>query len=443
MTTNKESFLVILRRCYLNIVNSGVSHAVGCCAAKLIEYFHHWTKWKKKEHRTDWIYQPVRKIQEDLMNEHSVNIVRRAIAHLIELGILEQRANPNGQDKTWQYKLNFSRVTEALKTSEIKSDRSEIKNDQLQEYQVKNINPQISFFLMKAIERIFSEFSEPEATPEPPAPPVEVPETPTVQPNPDRGRYSDPTRTAFQDRPWREANGDLRADFWSFVTSQMSSDKKMHPKLMAQRHITKLERSGSEEDRKLLMTYLECMNEPIEEWLDPDSRQPYPWFVNFVTEDCFNAKQGNTPERAAIEASKLIADRRTAAPLWEKFGRRYLREREEQQKAQVDGRTYRPPTFMQDQQAPLAIEPAAEIKAIKPAPMPDEIRAKIAAQLKVKRLPALQAVREPVSQLEQMREWIQDPVLQVEAIAWAKKEGYLVLYNDDGSVPVGIEELDF
>ncbi len=96
-----EPVLVILRRAYLDITGNH-------CAAKLIEYFKHWREWKLKNHRSEWVYMPVRQIYEDLMGEHSVNIIRRAINKLLELGILEHRHNPgNGQDKTWQYKLNL------------------------------------------------------------------------------------------------------------------------------------------------------------------------------------------------------------------------------------------------------------------------------------------------------------------------------------------------
>lgn len=104
--------LVILRSEYLKLIQTHSSiiaelpKAVQFCAAKLIQYFQHWSNWKHSRQRTLWIYQPFRKIHEDLMGEHSLHTIRAAIAILEQLGILKRRHNPsNGQDKTWQYRL--------------------------------------------------------------------------------------------------------------------------------------------------------------------------------------------------------------------------------------------------------------------------------------------------------------------------------------------------
>lgn len=114
----KPSILVILRRTYLNITGNH-------CAAKLIEYFHHWRKWKIKNHRTDWVYMPLKQIYEDLMREHSVNAIRGAIANLIKSGFLKQRHNPrNGQDRTYQYQLQTEHLE--FKLTESGSSISEI-----------------------------------------------------------------------------------------------------------------------------------------------------------------------------------------------------------------------------------------------------------------------------------------------------------------------------
>lgn len=137
-----KSILVILRRVYLELVDG--NH----CAAKLIEYFKHWREWKIKHHRTEWVYMPVRQIYEDLMGEHSVGIIRRAIALLVKLGLLEQRHNPgNGQDRTWQYRLNQqvldSRVNE---NPEVKTETPSVKSDQC-------INTQDPSSIIKSTER--------------------------------------------------------------------------------------------------------------------------------------------------------------------------------------------------------------------------------------------------------------------------------------------------
>jgi hypothetical protein len=122
--TDKFSILVILRREYLDITNN-------FCAAKLIEYFRHWTKWKLKNYRTPWIYQPLKKIYADLMGEHSLHVIRSAIALLEEIGIIEKQKNPgNKQDRTWQYKLNFDALNQLLEHGTGKTEHSKFNAEQ-------------------------------------------------------------------------------------------------------------------------------------------------------------------------------------------------------------------------------------------------------------------------------------------------------------------------
>jgi hypothetical protein len=124
VSTEKASVLVILRREYLDITGN-------FCAAKLIEYFRHWTKWKLKNHRTPWVYQPLKRIYADLMGEHSLHVIRSAIALLEEMGIIEKQKNPgNGQDKTWQYKLHFDVLNRLLEPGKYKTEPSEFNGEQ-------------------------------------------------------------------------------------------------------------------------------------------------------------------------------------------------------------------------------------------------------------------------------------------------------------------------
>lgn len=107
-----ESPLIILRRDRLDYftylaADRGVdlSQKAIACAAKLFDYFLHWSKWKEKSHRTRWVYQPLKKIKNDLMGEHGLYTIRRAIAFLLDTGLLDRRRNPgNRQDKTFQYR---------------------------------------------------------------------------------------------------------------------------------------------------------------------------------------------------------------------------------------------------------------------------------------------------------------------------------------------------
>ena len=126
-SSRPKSVLVILRRIYLNIVEG--NH----CAAKLIDYFKHWRAWKIKNHRTDWVYMPLKQIHEDLMGEHSLHVIRAAIALLDKIGLIKKRRNPNNeQDKTYQYQLNLDVLTSLLKKEQgkLKKERSEFNAEQ-------------------------------------------------------------------------------------------------------------------------------------------------------------------------------------------------------------------------------------------------------------------------------------------------------------------------
>ncbi len=136
LRTDKASALVILRREYLDITGN-------FCAAKLIEYFKHWTKWKLKHHRTPWVYQPLRIIYADLMGEHSLHVIRAAIALLEKMGILEKQKNPgNGQDKTWQYKLHFDVLNQLLEHRKFKTEPSTFNAEQHHRSDPKVSDPQ-------------------------------------------------------------------------------------------------------------------------------------------------------------------------------------------------------------------------------------------------------------------------------------------------------------
>lgn len=129
------SILTILRKEYLDITNN-------FCAAKLIEYFRHWTEWKIANHRTPWIYQPLKRIYADLMGEHSIHVIRTAISLLESLGILNRQKNPgNGQDKTWQYKLNLDVLHNLLEHRKLNSEPSEFTVEPQLNYNPHTSNP--------------------------------------------------------------------------------------------------------------------------------------------------------------------------------------------------------------------------------------------------------------------------------------------------------------
>jgi len=132
----KRPIFVILREEYFDITNN-------FCAAKLIEYFIRWTEWKVKNHRTAWVYQPLRRIYDDLLGEHCLHAIRDAIKLLEELGLLEKRHNPgNRQDNTWQYKLNVEVLNNLLEHGEFRNEQDQCKTEQLHKDNPISSNPQ-------------------------------------------------------------------------------------------------------------------------------------------------------------------------------------------------------------------------------------------------------------------------------------------------------------
>ena len=147
-TLKKQSILVILRREYLEIAENNF------CAAKLIEYFKHWTKWKLKTHRTPWVYQPLKNIYADLMGEHSLHVIRAAIDLLERLGILSKQKNPgNKQDKTWQYKINIDVLSRLLEHRKFNSEHSTFNAEQHQ--QISNPNTSKTQQQLAAVQKTF------------------------------------------------------------------------------------------------------------------------------------------------------------------------------------------------------------------------------------------------------------------------------------------------
>lgn len=111
---------VILREEYLNLFDRNLEgKGVLFCAAKLVEYFKHKCNWKKANQKKEWFYQPLKKIRTDLMEEHSLHVIRAAIALLVDKELLQRKQDKddkecNGQVKTWKYRFNFEKLAELL-----------------------------------------------------------------------------------------------------------------------------------------------------------------------------------------------------------------------------------------------------------------------------------------------------------------------------------------
>lgn len=119
-----ESGLIIARKSSKTEVPT-ITQGTLACAAELVEYFSNWRKFKVTNHRTEWIYQPVKRIVDDLM-QFGRWVVRNALDFLMNVGILVRRRNPgNEQDRTYQYKIDLAILDFDASRSETGSSKSE------------------------------------------------------------------------------------------------------------------------------------------------------------------------------------------------------------------------------------------------------------------------------------------------------------------------------
>ncbi|MGL4620939.1 MAG: hypothetical protein ACRCZS_18065 [Chroococcidiopsis sp.] len=114
---------IILRTHYLRLVellDDAVERIdiqrrkVRFCAAKLLEYFRYWCSWVRQHEQRDWYYRKLKQIYSDLMGEHSLHVIRAAIALLEEKGLLKRSNNSNGQDKVYRYQVDNERLEQLL-----------------------------------------------------------------------------------------------------------------------------------------------------------------------------------------------------------------------------------------------------------------------------------------------------------------------------------------
>jgi len=106
--------LVILRHEYLELTGNH-------CAAKLLAIFEFWTS---KLHSTasklgkiarEWIYKTLDALHGELMGEHGINSIRKALAQLIDLGFIDRQHDERmPQNRTYQYRLNVEALQRAV-----------------------------------------------------------------------------------------------------------------------------------------------------------------------------------------------------------------------------------------------------------------------------------------------------------------------------------------
>lgn len=104
--------LVMLRSEYFQLCDR--NH----CAAKILSLLEFWTnklRWMGRVR--DWIYKTLDALHRELMGEHGIHTIRRALALLEDKGYITRRHNPYiPYDRTYQYKLNVEVVQRDLES---------------------------------------------------------------------------------------------------------------------------------------------------------------------------------------------------------------------------------------------------------------------------------------------------------------------------------------
>jgi hypothetical protein len=133
---------------------------VKCCGAKLINYIGRWMDWKKLQYPTQWIYQTLKDIYHDLMGEHTIHVIRSAIALLNRLGFLSVRKNDratnwrNGQDRTHQYYLHGDRLEAALCSVFGNKEAQTLETNPFVNFETPSVNPEIPSFIVETYTQI-------------------------------------------------------------------------------------------------------------------------------------------------------------------------------------------------------------------------------------------------------------------------------------------------
>jgi hypothetical protein len=239
----------ILHQDWIDVVlgiADNIKRPVLFCAAKLLERFRRWTGWKDKNHRTDWIYLSLKRIQaEELLGEYSLHVVRGALSLLIEGGLIERRNNPgNGQDKTYQYRMTSKALesprfrsessecgaeyaaytVESHKRIRSRSFRSTLSNEGERE-EILQPERNIPAPAAEARRVKFPENLEEIATPKEQQVGVNIPPPPKLSKNPKIAIATLATSAdAWGDGPWRSADGLLDDDFVNWKAFQFQAE---------------------------------------------------------------------------------------------------------------------------------------------------------------------------------------------------------------------------
>jgi|GEM_PF-2736422 len=405
-----ETTLSMMRRQHKELLDHlapGEKTRVICCAAKLINYFERWQEWKKLLYPTEWIYQPLTAIRHDLLDEHSIHVIRQALTLLEALGFLSKRENDrvtnyrNGQDRTHQYLLHSDRIELALErlfnqsaaetletlpfvNSKIPSVNSEIPSFTVEthtqipysdscsdSFSLKEVREKTEFLTKedeqkqeeedkKGIEQTSVAFSQDS--------------TKLLQQNKDAkfNKSSAPPRLKKQQNDLPTPEG--WSEFYNQLLEYARIEGKSSPAswvATTSRHILTELAAGrphclwSDFQQGVPLGFQEIGDR---EWLNPETREPWPYFKEALIEHCQSEKGNlNKPRMAAAaEAADILSRPKKAAMLWVELKHKILFYKSEWERQSALGvRTPYLPPYLSERVEPTLEEAVLAMRELK------------------------------------------------------------------------------
>lgn len=335
----------------------GEKTRVICCAAKLINYFVRWQDWKKSLYPTEWVYQPLTVIRHDLLDEHSIHVIRQALTLLEGFSFLSKRKNDratncrNGQDRTHQYLLHSDRIELALEQLFNQSAAETLETLPFVSSEIPSVNVEIPSFTVEIHTQIpYSDSCSDSCSL------LEVREKTEFLTKEDEQKEEEEdkkdieqTSLAFSQGPTellqqnkvtklnnssapprlKKQQNDLPTpEGWSEFYNQLLEYARIEGKLSpaswvatTSRHILTELAAGrphclwSDFQQGVPLGFQEIGGR---EWLNPETREPWPYFKEALIEHCQSEKGNlNKPRMAAAaEAADILSRPKKAAMLW-------------------------------------------------------------------------------------------------------------------------------
>jgi hypothetical protein len=109
----------------LSRLYADIPHKIKVCASKLINHIERWQQYKQKKGIGEWYYDSLQKIRLIFNRDHSIHVIREAIALLIESKILK-RLEIGGYLRTHQYQIDMLVLDNLMKSPDSQSETKDV-----------------------------------------------------------------------------------------------------------------------------------------------------------------------------------------------------------------------------------------------------------------------------------------------------------------------------